>query len=738
MRKEVNEMTGFHTLAEIEDTMTSLASYLLVAPKKHPKQIVGEGDDTPGSSSTAKIRVTQHYVAAMLAYGMSPNLPELQRIGDWFATPFSTDSHAEINQVEMTRLEGLLNLRPDDPGVYTRIKRLIEQRDANGYFEIVREDDRDPRPIFDTLWALKVIMMARQRNVLNGLVSDEVIQYALDQIIEVGLQDKDLALALRLRHELFGELLPEQQGKLLELCEQSRKYGGLWGINYENLWMRVKSIIEAMHNRQLTPRIIDRYERDFREIIINTCYVIENLSEMVDDYPQIEPALKRSVHLWWRQFQGDNAAQILKGLFITEYNFLMVTCRTMVSMRQYLKEPLGAQFWLKPLREMSERKYSADDWQEKESVERALRQWIGIELGEPSDLKLGLSEASVIRLKPTVFNPTDEKRLDLLRESLVVKYGPLDEIRMERRNYEKLSQHMRTHFVNIPERESYVNEQQQGFIIMQDLRDYFTLFEIYPDLLKPENPPLTGMLSNFLRNIHRGNHIALQRSQSDDVFNIYLLPMLQHIDHLLRYNKRMWAGDLVPEQEVTKFQDIEHQLSDMLAKIMQYQRRMKSFPLTLMHGDLHTRNIMIRVIEETNRPWSESDLEFKLIDLESLRLDGDAAHDLGQLVVDLNLLQTSDKRSVNRSIYDKLRDLQTDLEEDYFDFARTLEDDTFALRFELAKARALIRIAKGRAKRSGKHLDAKEYQLAIDNIREGMSLADSALLYLDNVYRSLC
>jgi hypothetical protein len=383
-------------------------------------------------------------------------------------------------------------------------------------------------------------------------------------------------------------------------------------------------------------------------------------------------------------------------------------------------------------------RFSTDDWPEKESIEQALRSWIGIELGEPTPLKLGLSEANVIRIHPKIFNPTEDNRVNLLRgDSLVVKYGPIADIDKERQNYKQLPPRMRNYFVNIPEREGFINENRLTFVVMEDLHDYFTLFEVYDRLLKPDHPRLPALLADFLLSIHRGEGGPAQQAHSNHIRDLYIVPMLHHVDQMLNYVNLLYERELIAPETYAHMAGVERSLNDHIARIMQHQARIEQFPLAPMHGDLHSRNIMIRVLEEQGRSWSTSDLDFKLIDLESLRMDGDAAHDAGQLIIDLGLLRYTGKKDVNRSIYDKLATLQETLEQNYLTFAAERDDANFSIRLELAKARAIIRVAKGMSKRAQRHLYRREDQQATNVIMRAMELAEYAIDSLQAVERSL-
>ncbi|HEX2620446.1 MAG TPA: hypothetical protein VHL11_09870, partial [Phototrophicaceae bacterium] len=538
----------FNDLNRFEETMTSIAAYLLVAQHKHPKHILGKPEDNlldVRSSSNIRMRVTQHYTAALMTYGLTSDTPELQWATEWFATPFPKNNFDVIDTIEMTRLEGLLNLRPDDPTVFPRLEQLVKQKNDH-YFEIDRADNQEPpTPIFDTLWALKVLMMAKQKNILNDLISRDDMKTALDRIIEIAVYDKDIALALRLQYDLIGKLEPVHETVLRKLIKRSEEYHHVWGINRHDIWDRLHDVIEAMEKRQLTPGMIDHQRDIFREMILNLCYVIENLAPLADNYSDLRDALRHSLRLWWRQFQGDNAPSNIRTLFADEYDYLMVMCRTLIAVGALVSEPLSTLCWLPMLRKMSQN-FGAPVWEEADSIKKALREWVDIELGEPRMLKLGLSEANVVRIKPEIFNPMDDNRDDMLRTSLIVKYGPVEEIERERENYNRLPGRIRGSFVSIPDA-SYTDERlQRAFVIMQDLNNYHTLFENYDRLLKPDNPRLGSLLSEFLLSVHRGDGEPTVLSRANHLRELYLLPMMQHLNYIATH---LQNRDIVSDED---------------------------------------------------------------------------------------------------------------------------------------------------------------------------------------------
>ncbi|MCL4248334.1 MAG: phosphotransferase [Anaerolineae bacterium] len=724
-------------LDQLEDTINSLIGYLLYAPTNHAKQILGEPavyvDQTPPAR---KIRLTQHYTAALLAYGFPAAERELQWAAEWFASPFTGSS--VVDELEMTRLEGLLNLRPDDSGVTARLKQLLRQRSGT-HFEIERDETQGNRDhVFDTLWALKLILLARDRGVLRRAISDREIGKMLSSVIPHCSWDKDMALALRLVYQHSNHLDNEHQETLVELARRSTEYGSLWGIDSTHRWERIKPLVEAMQRGHLSPYLVEKQVNLFRNIVLNTCYVIENLAPMAQVNEEVEQALQSSMALWWHQFQGEKAPVVLRAFFQEEYDYLLILCRTIVAVNAFVGVPLAAQSWQKPLREMAKQRFGSDKAAELSDLRHALRQWIGIELDRErvDELKLGLSEANVVRIHPRLFDPTDDKGKNLLTtESLIVKSGPIDAIEKERLHFRQIPQAVRHCFVRVPDQTAYVKRRQRAFVIMEDLNEFYTLYEVFETLLKPNRPRLIPALGDFLLTMHRGDGKGHGIASNNHLREMYTLPMLQHLEFIA--NQVQKSRNLV-NGRFGAFDELEQKLDDLLGDIMRQQRKLERFPLALMHGDLHSRNIMIRIVQNEGVSRSDADLQFRLIDLENMRLDGDAAHDAGQLLVDLTLMPTNVRgASLHRSVLEKLETMRGSLERNYLEFARERHDDSFPIRLELARARAYIRIAKGRTKRSVASHRERELQQAAGELIVVTNLVESAGYHLENVAKMI-
>src|SRR5262245_1407814 len=113
-------------LPELEKTLVALAVELLRAPHEYPDLIISAAD-AQGDVPREAMRVTQHYLSALLAYGFPVGYEAVKQAADWVATPFPTEQHSRIDMMEMTRLEALLSVRPAQESVAPRLRQLVDQ-----------------------------------------------------------------------------------------------------------------------------------------------------------------------------------------------------------------------------------------------------------------------------------------------------------------------------------------------------------------------------------------------------------------------------------------------------------------------------------------------------------------------------------------------------------------------------------------------------------------------------------
>lgn len=736
------------SLAELplyEETLTSLAAYLIVARQKHPDALLKNSAEKVNPS---RLRLLRRYALALLTCGVPSNTDELQDVINLFCTPFPlANGRNLVDTTEMLRLEGLLHLKPEDEGVSARLRQLIEQRQSDLTYSIppVQELPVPRLSIGNTLWAVQVLEAARDRRILNGSISSHDLKATLDVICplmvrgsKLNRRDRDVALALRLYYDINGRLEAYHERILKALVEKAQNSGSLWGVTKPN---QVEDLITAIHLRRLPPRYatyrsedpddpthpsvqsgtdVNGMEEELRDIVVATCQIVENLAPLAQEYDFVRSAIEQGMDLWWGQIAGSDAPIVLHTIFPNEHDFLTVSCLTITAASAYTGETLKERSWMSNLRHRAEKFVGVSD---NESIGEAFRHWLDIQVAESTPLELGLSGSTVARFTPVISTPTSGKlSWDL---SLIVKYGRTEEINNERENYKQIPKAIREHFVRIPDKR-YDSPQGETFVIMEDLINYSTLYEKYVWLLEFTPEMLGRHLANFLKTIHKGGGGPSKPSTNKHLRDLYILPMLNESEQILsmaEYIRRKGKPDRLRTEHFDE-------INDILQRLITRINPLGPFPLAFMHGDLHTRNIMIFTPSGARKPT----YKFKLIDLEKVRVEGDMAHDAGQLLVDLEVLPLSNSTSGQNPTHVKLVRLHDFLEKAYHKFAIERGDTSFAIRLELAKSRALLRITKGRFKRAQRHLDNRELNEADQFVIETLGLIGSTREMLTRVY----
>ncbi|MBZ0291611.1 MAG: hypothetical protein K8L99_03500, partial [Anaerolineae bacterium] len=522
-------------LPETEITLSNLVVELLLLEKSRKQRYRGLLLDDPEDNRC--VRLTMHYVMALLAYGFSPTSNELQELAAWFDRPYPKRENDDIDPLEMNRLLVLLHLRPENDNVQTRLQQLVHQRVDEGF------DVQPSWTGYDTLWALEIVRRAHDQGVLDkSLVDIDSLKSLLPCLIKSGelKRDKDIALAANLQYSLFGELFTDQIERLIKVAEDNR---GVWGL--EELGWRLKDmdwLDKFVQSNKLIPEDVRAFQNQFRRVLLSTCMVVEYLLPLLPQCPNLQQPLEKAMHLCWDQFYGQHAITTLHALFPHpyEYDYVLVLCRIMRTLRQYLGQPICTldSVQLHILRELAEERHQPEDPPEIYNIKQALRHWIRVDLdGEPEALKLGFSEANVVRVRPHIWSPMfndPQAANSLISQSLIIKYGPSTMIKKERANYERLPAAVRDCFVRIPEA-SYTDPQSdRAFVIMQDLRNYKTLYEIH-EAISHNVSEVADQLGPFLRRMHEGGSERRPPVSTSLLREIYLRQMMENVDRIFDF-----------------------------------------------------------------------------------------------------------------------------------------------------------------------------------------------------------
>ena len=710
-------------LPELEKTLVALAVELLRTPQEFSDYVLAPPEGQSDASRKASMRMTLHYLTSLLSYGFPVGYQAVRQVVEWFVAPFPTEQSERMEMMEMSRLEALLSLRPVHESVTPRLQQLMRQCNDDGLFDLGSEETIS----FDTLWSLKVLNMARRANLLETIIPVERLREMVDDNLQTKLSDKDLALALNLRYDLHGSLTTQQQEVYLQkLIDNWHRNNGLWGVPSDMGW-----IPDNLRKQQLSIGELRTHRDPFRKMILNTCYVVENLAPLIDLYPQIAPMLRSSVELWWGVFY-QNPTYIMRELFLIPkkpYDYVIVLARTLIMLRSLFNEPLIEWGATQTYDDLINKYDKAAQSDMRDDLSHVLKQLIDIDFDhEPEELRHGLSGANVVRVQPYIKNWDDESKLKLA-DSLIIKYGAKDDIDAERANYKELPDSIQSSYVRIP-RDTYADaETGISYVVMRDLHDYKTLFETVRTSTPGQiQKSLMRELPRFLLFTHHGGEREAVLAPPGIIQDLYLLPMQVGISTIFKCLRDPTV--VIDDSDRAAANDLYLRLNDLCAGLLRYQAQLEKFPKAYMHGDLHSRNIMMR--QNTRRNNANQELDFKLIDLEKFSANGDAAMDLGELLVDLDLLLIDIRNRSDRQQH-PLAILARTLREDYLAFAQQRQDDLFEVRIPLAQARFSIRIAKGKTRLIDPTETKNKSSTTQETVREILHHCKVAADYLDEV-----
>ncbi len=677
------------------DSLASALEYMLKAllAQQHRDGFL-QGDQLATSSAFSEdtASLTSHFITALASCGYR-NGQYIDKAIRWFV---KQQKNGEFNRASMSYLEVLLLLETSQAIVKDRdavigelIRQLLQQRRGNAQYQI-----EGVNPWFGTLWALKLLTRARQ----HGYIEKEGLRKLIQKDIEGVFTDpsssgisrshhhQERALALRLYYELHEQTLGAGQREMLDrLLDSNKPTNGLWNAR--------RSLIQELSTLKLHgfSRDISQDSREkWRQAFVGTTHVIENLGPLQNRFPRVEAALDRAMEALVDIF-GSNPGDLLQS-FQKNYDWTLIMCRMLVAGETYARGELQSRL-LTSLIDQVEIK--TNTWDRIE-VTNALRNAFEISYREePARLTLGLSGAKVLRIKPIISIPPatsdeDPRALSITGfESVIVKYGPHEDIETEYHNYrDHLPYTLQSLFAAM--RLTHKTS-EHSFLVMQDLENYVSFEEHLKQAPAEEiTEHLTDRLIEFIQHLHFQVPGRQKQAANGLVRRLYLEPLWRYIELIYNvYREPALQAALAQDgwDQHEKMEETEREFRSIIARLYMVEKPLGAFLTTYMHGDLHTRNIML----STNG----GQIRFKFIDLEKFMAAGDYVADVGQLFTNLKLLASMDPIKEKRQ---PINQIATSLAAAYDDIAQRLSDTLYPARLPLAEAVAKLRIGNGQAK----------------------------------------
>jgi len=293
----------------------------------------------------------------------------------------------------------------------------------------------------------------------------------------------------------------------------------------------------------------------------------------------------------------------------------------------------------------------------------------------------GYSDSKIFRVKSEVNILVNMYNYKL--PSLIFKISNTSTFRKEIINYCKIPGSLKQYFSKLTNPIFYSNLEDEKIniiLIMEDLINYWTLNEIYEKIdfnkkLEYTNEEPINDLCKLLKHFY--NSTLLKSKNTNLIFDLYLQDMFKSMSSLLKSKK----FNLM-------FENFSKYFLQNLRHIMNIKDEFKPSISTIMHGDLNLRNIMI---------FNDSDdSRIKFIDIDNLRIKGDYAYDIGELIVDIFSKNISKSKSFvdSKGTISKKCPWITIIENIFYDYSSEIKDDTFEKRLNLSKIRSLLKLSK--------------------------------------------
>lgn len=708
---------------ETLDKLAPALEYMLkalLAQQHRDGFLQGDQDATSSAFSEDTVSLTSQFMAALAACGYWDG-KYIDNALRWFLKRLNNSG---FNRHSMSALEVLLLLEPNEQKLLALdadtdiieqlLRELLKQRIGNGHYQIEGVHDW-----FSTLWALKLLSKARTKGLTRPQVNNVLlkdIETVFDDDSRSGIRrshhHQELALALRLYYELHDHSLGREQRDLLARLVDSN-------VETEGLWNARKSLLEGLSTltRYGFSRIDEDDREKWRQAFVGTTHVIENLGQFYNRFPGVEGALDRAMEGLVNIF-GSDPGDLLQS-FQKNYDWTLIMCRMLIAGDIYARGDLQQRLLTSLINQLD---ITDNSW-DRNGVTHALRNTFDVKYSEePTPLTLGLSSAKVLRIKPVISIPplrADEKSRPLTIngfESVVVKYGPHNEIETEYLNYRDNLPHMLQNMFATMQLTHKTAE--HSFIVMQDLDNYETLEEYLTRVrVRNINSNLTTALLEHIQHFHNHGISQTQPAPAGLIRTLYLKPMWRYIETIYQVYQNPTIQQQLVEidwNQQLETEETERAMRAMIAELYTNELTLNSFNATCMHGDLHTRNIMLNM--------ANSHIWFKFIDLEKFMKNGDYVMDVGQLVTNLKLVAAEMPQKEKRQ---PINEMATEILNAYDRYAETIRDVLYPIRLPLAEAIAKLRIGNGQAK-SALLMVQRRPDTAADLLQEALEKAEHA------------
>lgn len=621
-----------------------------------------------------KIRLSYHYLEAMRACGFPTTAAPVSQVYDWVkrianATLSPGEGDPPIN---LEVLDTLL-LMGERESEYCRqsIDYILRHRESATRYNLFPEDAR----YFDALWCSKLLLYYPECSQCINAAQSTIETFVRDHHVLMQTM-RDLSFLISLFIKIHPQAPIRSAPFSLMLGELSQhQMHGLFDVNNID-----ESTLKAVSQQGISSYNSVNYESALHWSLVSTSYVVYNLAPLLSRSRKCLRIIENSVAALYRALFPDELKD--HAVYSESYRQIMLASRATVAMASVTRDDISAMLLPDLLENMAkqERNRQANEkTRVKRQLQATLKNWLKIDWDEKDDEALGggYSGAQIRRVRPKLVIPSeslqDAARYDIPGlGSVIFKYGPKDRLDRERQNYASIPSDFRNFVAAIPaevDRE-IVDGDLFEYLIIEDLNHYFTMQEALSSWPSESRLALTEKVQNVLERFYHMPPVP--PSVANVVRSWYVTPMLKLLDTIIDFKSRVGA-----------LTDDDIQATQHLQVITAHSEEIGRFDRTVMHGDLNARNILGH-----GKPVPGADIRIKFIDLDKFSRSGDYAYDIGELVVDLAQLARRIKltRGEEEEILARLID-------PFEAFSKARGDATYTLRFDLAKARSILKLA---------------------------------------------
>lgn len=630
----------------------------------------------PGNLSLSqRRRLTHQFISALLACGVPKYAPVLQRSLTWLVnSKEKNETTPDEFYVVPDKIEAAIEMGEGEGDFCsTALQLLLKRKRGPVDYDIPRET---PNPFFG-LWVTKILMEHPRSEDFKAIIAESLEVFVSSYKT---LRARDLSLLIY----LFAWLWREDDDRKASLDDMVETLKGLCHEGLFEVPAEIEIRIKDLRKNGLTPDLVAGSEKELYWSLVSTCYIVSSLAFLCPQNEELKVKVGFSEGTLFRiLFRGNYK---LGDIFTSPYHQIMLTARSLIALAAYTGEDVARitlPILLQELVEYDKNRAIDEKDQERRRLQRVVREWLTIEWSDDDQERLGggYSGATVVRVKPKLWIPADTAgnyyttSLPNL-ESAIIKYGRKAELDRERFNFQSVPPEFRSMFASIPSKayKEIVDDEVYEYLVIEDLMGFKTLQETLPLCTEEFRDYLSARLVEFLRLLYTMPINPLETTGM--IRHLYITPMFRSLETIHKLKQR------VSSLGVEDFAALE-----ALQALIGVSQVLDDFPPTVMHGDLNIRNVLLH-----GRQVTESELRFRLIDMDKFSRCGDFAYDIGEIVIDNeNVCQANGFATAMLAMGEHLS-------KSFEYYAQTRSDFGYPVRFDLAKARSLLKIAEIRSR----------------------------------------